>query len=213
MLADADGAALLSSGHLADRFSAEEADAIIYVLGTNPRRLLRFGTMLALWLDVAQALTEEEGRVLRFSPLETAHRPLFLKLSLLGYLNSALLAEMRRNPGLPGRIQTVFNEVFEGGDELATTAAERAGTLKRDAATAISNALKSEVPVVAQALLDPAMIRALRLEPLLTRDPVNVAAALRWFRSAGGRAPAQGPEEGTAVPAHSVSPVPRVFTS
>jgi hypothetical protein len=206
MLADADGATLLSSGHLVNRFPPDEADAIVYVLGTNPRRLLRFGTMLALWLDVAQALTREDGRALGFSPLEKANRPLFLKLGLLGYLNSALLAEMRRDPELPGRIQTACNGVFEGGDELAPTAAERAGKLKRDAATAMSNALKAEVPAVAQALLDPAIIRALRLEPLLTRDPASVAAALRWFRSAARSAPAQGQERGTDVLAHGVSP-------
>jgi hypothetical protein len=186
MLADEDGAYLLSSGHLAEKIQSDEVDAIVCALGTNPRRLLRFGTMLTLWLDIADALAEKDHRTLRFSPVEPANRQLFLKLSLLGYLNSALLAEMRRDPGLPDRVQRICNNAFQGGDQHAERAAKRAGTLKPDAAKIIAEGTAAEPPAVAQALLDPAVMRTLRLLPLLNEDPARVADALRWFRSATG---------------------------
>jgi energy-coupling factor transporter ATP-binding protein EcfA2 len=186
MLADADGAYLLASGHLAGKISNDAADEIVYALGTNPRRLLRFGTMLTLWLDVAQKLIDEDHRILRFAPLESGNRALFLKLSLIGYLNSALLAEMRRDSELPSRLQKICNDAFAGAQEDAPRAADRAGTLKPDAAKIIATESANEPPVVAQALLDPAVMRALRLLPLLNEDRARVAEALRWFRSAAG---------------------------
>ena len=189
MLADADGLYLLASGHLAGKISEDAADAVVYALGTNPRRLLRFGTMLTLWLDVAQALTEENCRILRFSPLGPGNRALFLKLSLIGYLNSALLAEMRRDSELPSRLQKICNDAFTGAQETASRAADRAGALKPEAAKIIIAGSVNEAPVVAQALLDPAVMRALRLLPLLNEDSARVAAALRWFRSAAERQP------------------------
>jgi KAP family P-loop domain len=184
MLAETDGYALLATDDLIDRFSHEEADAIVFVLGTNPRRLKRFGAMLGVWFDVAKALVDEDKRVLAFSPLDPANRPLFIKLSLIGYLNSALLAEMRRDPGLASRLQQLCNGEFANGNPGDKSIARQAGELKPGALTRIVAALAAELPVIAQAALDPALWRALRLQPNLATMPDQVATALRWFRAA-----------------------------
>ncbi len=112
LLEDADGRALLAVTDLEHPLSNEEGDSIVSVLGTNPRRLKRFGTIFALWCDVARALTENGKRALGFSPLAPADWALFLKLSLIGYLNSGVLAEMRRDPGVAPRSQNVCNAII-----------------------------------------------------------------------------------------------------
>jgi hypothetical protein len=173
ILAEADGRALLSVVDDSETFSPEEANAIITVLGTNPRRLKRFGTMLALWRQVARSLRDEDRVVLRYSPLDDDNRALFVKLGLIGYLNSAVLAQMQRDPGLPVRLQETCNGAFGPN-----------GQLKPEAAADIAKAVGSELPVIAQASLDPALWRALRMQPLLTVVTDKLPDALRWFRSA-----------------------------
>jgi hypothetical protein len=175
MLAELDGRTLLALADLTEPLSIAEADEIIKVLGTNPRRLKRFGAMLALWSKVAQALRDEEHRALKFSPLTPANRSLFIKLSLIGYLNSAILAQMQRDPGLPVRLQEVCNNAFDAD-----------GRLKQLAAAQIGKAMETELPVIAQAALEPALWRALRHEPRLTLVSDRLPEALRWFRSAAG---------------------------
>ncbi len=184
MLADSDGYSILSTANLADRFSGEEQDKVVFVLGTNPRRLKRFGMTLAIWFDIAEALVKQDKRSLAFSPLDPANRPLFIKLGLVGYLNSAVLAEMRRDPGLPIRLQQICNGVFEHADPNAQTVAGRAGQLNSGAVAQIQKKVEPELPLVGQAALDPALWRALRLDPNLAPIPDKVADALRWFRTA-----------------------------
>lgn len=175
MFARADGRALLATADITEPFSLEEANTIIDVLGTNPRRLKRFGAMLALWREVARSLEGAAQPALGFSPLKPENRPLFVKLGLIGYLNSAVFAQMQRDPDLPARLQAVCNNVFDVN-----------GKLKTGAAKTISGSVENELPVVAQASLEPALWRALQLEPKLTVEPEKVNTALRWFRSAAG---------------------------
>jgi hypothetical protein len=185
LLADADGRTLLAmygfdqplsplDKPLSPEKAQKEAATIINVLGTNPRRLKRFAAMLGLWFDVAAALRDEDDRKLMFSPLDPENRELFIKLSLIGYLNSAVLAQMQRDPGLSQRLQTECNQAFD-----------QAGKLKPQAAVQIAKAMETELPVIAQAALDPALWRAFRQQPLLTTEP-RLPAALRWFRGAAG---------------------------
>jgi hypothetical protein len=176
MLANPDGRTLLAQADLAEPFTEEEADAVIEVLGTNPRRLKRFGGMLALWCGVAKALRDEDHRALKFSPLEAANRSLFIKISLIGYINSAVLAQMQKDPGVPARLQQVCNNAFD-----------QDGHLKPQAAVQIAQAMETELPIIAQAALDPALWRALRLKPLFTVVLDKLPDALRWFRSAAGQ--------------------------
>jgi hypothetical protein len=174
MLADEDGRELLTPQGAEELLSSDERTAIVAVLGTNPRRLKRFGAMLALWFEVARALRDDDQRALGFSPTEPGARGLFIKLSLIGYLSSAVLAEMRRDPGLAGRLQGVCNAMFDDD------------RLKPGAAQQITQSMAGELPVVAQASLDPALWRALLSPPNLT-TATQLPAALRWFRSAAGK--------------------------
>ena len=139
---------------------------------------------LAIWFDIAEALVKQDKRSLAFSPLDPANRPLFIKLGLVGYLNSAVLAEMRRDPGLPIRLQQICTGVFEHADPNAQTVAGRAGQLNSGAVAQIQKKVEPELPLVGQAALDPALWRALRLDPNLAPIPDKVADALRWFRTA-----------------------------
>jgi hypothetical protein len=175
ILSDPDGRTILALTADDKDLSIEEANDIVYVLGTNPRRLKRFGMTLALWRQVAASLQSAERTdktALAFPPMvNQENRKLFIKLSLIGYLNSALLAEMRRDPGLPGRLQATGNLAFAGRKP------------KKDAKAIIAHAMAEELPIVAQASLDPTLWRALQLEPSLTLVSGQLLDALRWFRA------------------------------
>ena len=60
------------------------------------------------------------------------------------------------------------------------------GKLKQLAAVQIAKAMETELPVIAQAALEPALWRAFRHEPRLTLVSAQLPDALRWFRSAAG---------------------------
>ena len=76
-------------------------------LGTNPRRLNRFATTLAVWQEVAERLPKGHG--LSFSPLQPGNVDLFLKLTLIGYINSAVITQMQRDPDLVERLEQISN--------------------------------------------------------------------------------------------------------
>jgi hypothetical protein len=170
-LTERDAKRLLDAAGMPVPLSDTQSEGVIDVLGTNPRRLKRFAAMLSLWFTVAEDL-RNQGRVLTFSPLDAANLDLFIKLGLIGYLNSAVIAQMLRDPALPQRLQSVSNSAF-------------AANAPKPWQEIVAAEMTKELPIIAQAALDPALWRALRLRPLLTTAP-NLPAALRWFRTAGG---------------------------
>ena len=170
LLADADGQKLMRISGLTDVLSKPQTLSVLQVLGTNPRRLKRFSTMLRLWLDLASSLPDAEKAKLAFSPLDPANHDLFLKLALVGYLNSGLVNQMQRDPALSDRLQRAFNSArnkptpFEIQKELALQ-------------------VTGELPLVREAVLEPALLRALAIDPNLVGNAGTVKA-LRWFRTA-----------------------------
>jgi len=171
MLGAQDARRLLETA-TAHPFSDAECDAIITVLGSTPRRLKRFAGLCELWLEVAAKLRDEEPKLqLRFSPLDAANRPLFLKLSLLSYLNTGLFKQMQRDPGLAGRLQGLANQYIVNGEPTS------------DFQQKVNAAVASEPPAVVQAVLDSAIWRALAQSPLLPTDNKRMDIAMRWFRS------------------------------
>ncbi len=67
-----------------------------------------------------------------------------------------------------------------------------------NAATQVIEQTKTELPLVAQAALDPALWRAFRLAPNLRSPEVQprLPVALRWFRSTVEGAPPSRPPPG-----------------
>jgi predicted KAP-like P-loop ATPase len=172
LLADADAQKLIHKAGL-DNLTEKRVRSIIEVLGTNPRRLKRFSTMLRLWLDLAEALPEEEKKKLAFFPAEEANQDLFLKLALIGYLNSGLLNHMQRDSALSDRLQIAFN-------------AAAARSMPVDGQRELAGHVQGELPLVREAVLEPALLRAMKLGPNLAGN-ATVDVALRWFRNASGQ--------------------------
>jgi hypothetical protein len=169
LLSDADAQSLISKAGL-ERLAEKRARAIVEVLGTNPRRLKRFSMMLRLWLDLAEALPEAERKKLAFLPTEDANQDLFLKLALVGYINSGLFNHMQRDSALSKRLQLAFN--------LAA-----AKTTPFEAQKELCERVASELPLIREAVLEPALLRAMRLDPNFAGNTA-VDVALRWFRNA-----------------------------
>lgn len=170
MLAQADGRKLMEKGAGSLGLTDGQIATLMDVLGTNPRRLKRFSGLLRLWFGIAAALPEADRKRLAFSPLEAANVDLFLKLSLIAYLNSGLITQMQRDPKLADRLQQAIN----GADKKNTP-------LERQ--QALVSAVEKELPVVRDAVMEPALGRAMRIEPNLANDPVTWMA-LGWFRAA-----------------------------
>ncbi|HEY8610436.1 MAG TPA: P-loop NTPase fold protein [Roseomonas sp.] len=169
LLSTADATALLNETMEMSglSFSAVEAQSVVHALGSNPRRLKRFANTAALWINVGGALGHK-GVALAFNPSTAASRGLFLKLSIIGYLNSGLLAQMQRDPELPRRLQSAVNVA------VANNAANPSKRLAEE--------LANELPGVTQAMLEPALLRAFQSQPLLNDSPEH-KMALRWFRT------------------------------
>jgi hypothetical protein len=175
MLAEADGRELVAAV-LSNSLTQQQAANVVAVLGTNPRRLKRFSAMLALWLDVASDL-DKKGRQIAFSPLQPENRDLFVKVALIGYINSAVIAHMLRDTKLPERLQMAFNAA------LGKTALE--------AQKELGDRVKDELMVIRQASLDPALLRAMAIPPNFVGE-LRLVHALRWFRSTIGGDASQG---------------------
>ena len=118
MLADSDARAIIESAGLPVKLSPDQLEDIINAIGTNPRRLKRFSATIDVWLDLAQE-SQSTGRQLSFSPLDEAKRGLFLKLALIGYANSDVIAHMQRDVGLAERLQKVCNAALGQTGEAA----------------------------------------------------------------------------------------------
>jgi hypothetical protein len=123
MLAEVDGRKLVAESGVSALLSDQQAANVVTVLGTNPRRLKRFSAMLELWLEVAKEL-ETKGQQVAFSPLKRKNRDLFIKVALIGYINSAVITQMLRDSKLAGRLQMAFNAAgnktaFDAQEELA----------------------------------------------------------------------------------------------
>jgi hypothetical protein len=172
-LDESDAAKLIAEAQLPVALDEVSAGRLIEVLGTNPRRLKRFAATLATWLSIAQQLAAA-GRTFGFSPLNEADRSLFLKLSCVGYINSAVIAEMHRDRGLAARLQRVWNEV-RGNEPLQMQ-------------SMIAERTKNELPVIREAVLDSTLWRAMNLPPNLSDLP-QLPLALGWFRSPGPASP------------------------
>jgi hypothetical protein len=167
LLGEEDALDLIAAAALPVPLTSTEAKGIIDVLGTNPRRLKRFSASVAVWQTVADEVAQS-GRTLIFSPLNEADRSLFLKLAVIGYFNSNLLSYMFRDSGLAGRLQMAYNQALA---DTPINWHER-----------IIELIKSELLPIREAALDPALWRALSMEPNLANEG-RLPEALRWFRS------------------------------
>lgn len=167
----ADAEALLGGCATGVELSTDELARIVELLGTNPRRLKRVGRSLAvLWALARAARRPAEPAPW---PLRAADRPLFLKLSLLAYRNSAVFGQMVRDAGLPARLQAA-------ADGFAGTVPEKG---EAEALEVLRKATHVEHPVVREAAEDPVFWRILAMEPRFP-SPARVAAALRWYGAA-----------------------------
>lgn len=169
LLGASDASQLLSRISLPVALTRTQCDTLIRVLGTNPRRLKRFGGSLAVWLGIAWQL-RRDGVRLAFDPLETGNIELFLKLAVIGYLNGGIIDQMIRDPELGKRLQQVSNAA-------ATEASPQESQFR------ISEMLKNELPVVRAASVEPALWRAFALMQPNFAQEGRVSCALRWFRS------------------------------
>ena len=165
-LGDLDAQELLNVVGLRLPLTAQQRDAVIATLGTNPRRLKRFGATLAIWQEVAERAAPSG---MAFLPLKPDNVNLFLKLALIGYINSAVIAQMQRDPELVDRLQQIANAVDKSKPI-------------QDQQKQIADALSAELVVVREAGLDPVLWRALKLAPNLS-GLAELPAAMRWFRS------------------------------
>jgi hypothetical protein len=122
-----------------------------------------------VWLDIARQLNERKTAHV-FNPLTSKNIDLFLKLSVIGYLNSAVFNQMIRDPLLAKRLQQAANAA--AGEQSLQGAMLR-----------VEEMLKNEGPVIRAASKEAAMLRALAmLEPDLAQE-TKVSTALAWFRS------------------------------
>ena len=166
-----DAAELLGDCATGVELTPDELARIVELLGTNPRRLKRVGRSLSvLWTLARAAPSPAEPAPW---PLRVADRPLFLKLSLLGYRNSGVFGQMVRDPGLPTRLQAA-------ADGFATSVPEKG---EADALEQLRQTIHVEHPVVRQAAEDSMFWRILAMEPRFPA-PARVAAALRWYGAA-----------------------------
>jgi len=168
-----DAQALLDGCATGVELTSTELAQIIELLGTNPRRLKRVGRSLAVLWTLARAapLPAEPAPW----PLRPADRPLFLKLTLLAYRNSAVFGQMVRDPGLPARLQGI-------ADGFARTVPEKG---EAEAMQQLREATRVEHPVIQQAAEDAVFWRIVAMEPRFPA-PTRVAAALRWYGAGSG---------------------------
>jgi hypothetical protein len=169
ILAEPDALRMIQAVDLPIALSPDQLKNITGALGTNPRRLKRFSAMIEVWLQIAQDLrSQSKKHKLKFSPLDVQNLDMFLKVALIGYANSDLIAHMYRDDGLAERMQEICNATHE-------LTGEAARDLVRDST-------KGELPAVRQAALDPRLWRIFALPPNLSDNPA-FPDALRWFRN------------------------------
>lgn len=175
-LSQEDSASLLEPDRAAAFLSSEQISIIVDVLGSNPRRLKRFRMLLAVWSRIAATSPFRTAHA--FSPERAGDRDLFVKLALIGYMDSELFGQARHDDQLLPRLQTVSNSI---GDSFATGEGRKA----------IADGTATELPSVRRAALDAALWRALRPGPNLADCP-ELKQALGWFRSVTAPEPAAG---------------------
>jgi hypothetical protein len=141
MLSEPDGLKLIADSGLSTMLSEEQAANVVTVLGTNPRRLKRFSAMLRLWFDVAKDL-DAKGCQVAFSPLTKENCDLFLKVALIGYINSAVITHMLRDSKLSERLQMTFNAAANQNTAF-------------DAQQELSKQVQHELPIIQDAVLEP----------------------------------------------------------
>jgi hypothetical protein len=169
LLGAVDAATILDRARLPTALSPKQLSGLVQVLGTNPRRLKRFGTSISVWLDIARQINDQRSALV-FAPLAPGNLDLFLKLAAIGYVNSGVIDQMIRDPALARRLQ-------EAGNAAINEQSPQAAKIR------IDEMLKNELPVIRSASMDPALWRALTLlEPDLAQDS-RLPAALRWFRT------------------------------
>ncbi|MEA2881139.1 MAG: hypothetical protein QOH32_358 [Bradyrhizobium sp.] len=174
----ADAQKLLSGCATEVDLTPNELVQVVELLGTNPRRLKRVGRSLAVLWSLARAAPKPAEPAPW--PLRAEDRPLFLKLSLLAYRNSAVFGQMVRDSRLPARLQ-------KAADDFAKTAPEKG---EGEALEQLRQTVHVEHPVVRQAAEDPVFWNILATEPRFPSQ-ARVAAALRWYGAAslGGPTP------------------------
>jgi hypothetical protein len=137
----------------------DQIAAAAVVLGSNPRRIKRFGRLLNLYAQLRAG-----GQ----TPAEISD--LSLKLILISYCNSTVFSLMRRDPELALRLQQAIN-VREG--------AVRANILPQQVRDAFALALQREPPQIAAALNDERLWRAFQQRPAIERAQLaDLGAAL-----------------------------------
>jgi hypothetical protein len=166
-----DGEALILSCAVGVPIDDVQLSRIVSLLGTNPRRLKRFGRSLSVLFGLAGVMQDKKVGVL--SPRRPEDRDLFIKLALLGYRSSGVFALMVRDQGLPYRLQQAANR-FEG---TSKSGGEGAALLE------LQKSLVSEQSTVQDLGKDASFWRIVASEPMFEREPERVAAALRWFSS------------------------------
>jgi energy-coupling factor transporter ATP-binding protein EcfA2 len=166
-----DGVSLIMHCAGAADIDAVQSRRIVALLGTNPRRLKRFGRSLSVLFTLAASMKDKEVGAL--SPRRPEDRDLFVKLALISYRSSGVFGLMIRDHGLPYRLQQAGNR-FQGTSKSSGEGA---------ALAELQKSLISEQPQIQELGQDPSFWRIISSEPMFDKEPDNVAKALRWFSS------------------------------
>jgi hypothetical protein len=166
-----DGVALVRTCAIGVPVDDIQLRRIVNLLGTNPRRLKRFGRSLSVLFALAEAMRDKESGVP--SPRRLEDRDLFIKLALLGYRSSGVFGLMVRDQGLPYRLQQAANR-FEGTSKSAG---------EGSALAELQKGLTAEHSSIQDLGRDAGFWRIMGSEPMFEKEPDRVAATLRWFSS------------------------------
>ena len=166
-----DATAILAACTAGVELSTAERAQIVELLGTNPRRMKRVGRSLSVLWALARAAPAPEAPAPW--PLRAEDRPLFIKLALLSYRNSAVFGQMVRDSGLPPRLQKVADGFARAVPEVG----------EAQALSELAKAVSMENPVVRQAAEDSLFWRIVAAEPHFPAQS-RLTAALRWYGTA-----------------------------
>ncbi|HWW86020.1 MAG TPA: P-loop NTPase fold protein [Vicinamibacterales bacterium] len=156
---------------------ATHRQIIVAGLGTNPRRVKRFMNGLAVQLELARLANEGHSPVepclLSFQSPGSARRfDYFLKLYLIGYRYSGVLALASKDPELLARIQRLSNEYV---------ANQMGGPAKARAAR--NAALDNESSLLMGLKVEEEFWRLMREVPSFLDDFELTKRLLGWFRA------------------------------
>ena len=153
---------------------------IVDTLGTNPRRIRRFANTLAVQLNLAYAVKASGGSVpaaLTAGESKDAEQQMavFLKLLMLSYRYSGVMAHALDDPLLLGRLQRASNKYV---NDVAT-----AGSATSEILKVRGESLNPEIPLISALHGQEGFWRLMRAGPNLADGGALQGELLGWFRA------------------------------